>query len=72
MRIVEWYLTDGSFVRAGQKVCAVAEGDSEMDFEALHDGILKTLLPAGTEIQPGELGFRIDPIDDTKGRRAEE
>ncbi|MEV0588381.1 2-oxo acid dehydrogenase subunit E2 [Nonomuraea sp. NPDC050310] len=57
--LVEWLVGDGAPVRAGEAVAVVETSKAASDLEAVADGVLAHLVPAGTWCAPGAVLARV-------------
>ncbi|GII01425.1 2-oxo acid dehydrogenase subunit E2 [Planobispora takensis] len=57
--LVEWAAADGQAVRAGDPVAVLETSKAAEELTAEQDGVLRHLLPAGAECEPGQVIARL-------------
>lgn len=66
--ILEWFVEDGDYVRAGQRVAAIETAKADVEVEAIADGFLSIVAHEGMTLVTDEvLGIirRPDPVEPT-------
>ena len=67
--VEEWYIADGDQVQKGEMLYRLETEKVNMDVDAEADGTVKHLVPAGTELGPGDvIGFVFRVGRDHSGR----